>query len=121
VSSNPIFITLPSSSPILTAYYKGARCTDKRVPVRALWRAFHLRSNQRARTAVEVLATLAATSSLTSSTLLQHSIVPHLRPFCKVTMGRLVTLATCSLNQWALDFESNTDHIIQAYQKNQSR
>lgn len=29
-------------------------------------------------------------------------------------MGRYVTLATCNLNQWALDFEGNRDRIIQS-------
>lgn len=29
-------------------------------------------------------------------------------------MGRLLTLATCSLNQWALDFEGNTARIVQS-------
>ncbi|XP_072321147.1 glutamine-dependent NAD(+) synthetase-like [Eucyclogobius newberryi] len=29
-------------------------------------------------------------------------------------MGRKVTLATCSLNQWALDFEGNLDRILQS-------
>lgn len=31
-------------------------------------------------------------------------------------MGRLITLATCSLNQWALDFEGNTKRIIESIQ-----
>ncbi len=26
----------------------------------------------------------------------------------------LVTLSTCNLNQWALDFEGNTDRIIES-------
>lgn len=29
-------------------------------------------------------------------------------------MGHLVTLATCSLNQWALDFQGNADRILQS-------
>ncbi|KAK3312260.1 putative glutamine dependent NAD+ synthetase [Apodospora peruviana] len=29
-------------------------------------------------------------------------------------MGRLVTVATCSLNQWAMDFEGNTSRIIES-------
>ncbi|XP_034536588.1 glutamine-dependent NAD(+) synthetase [Notolabrus celidotus] len=29
-------------------------------------------------------------------------------------MGRKVTLATCSLNQWALDFEGNSERILQS-------
>ncbi|KFY17621.1 hypothetical protein V492_00516 [Pseudogymnoascus sp. VKM F-4246] len=29
-------------------------------------------------------------------------------------MGHLVTLATCSLNQWALDFEGNAQRILQS-------
>lgn len=29
-------------------------------------------------------------------------------------MGHLVTLATCSLNQWALDFEGNCERIIES-------
>lgn len=29
-------------------------------------------------------------------------------------MGHLVTLATCSLNQWALDFEGNAERILQS-------
>ncbi|XP_041662568.1 glutamine-dependent NAD(+) synthetase [Cheilinus undulatus] len=29
-------------------------------------------------------------------------------------MGRKVTLATCSLNQWALDFEGNSDRILKS-------
>jgi NAD+ synthase (glutamine-hydrolysing) len=29
-------------------------------------------------------------------------------------MGRLLTVATCSLNQWALDYEGNTQRIIQS-------
>ncbi|BDD58745.1 glutamine-dependent NAD(+) synthetase [Monascus purpureus] len=32
-------------------------------------------------------------------------------------MGRLITLATCSLNQWALDFEGNTARIIESIRK----
>ncbi|KAF2493497.1 glutamine-dependent NAD(+) synthetase with GAT domain-containing protein [Lophium mytilinum] len=32
-------------------------------------------------------------------------------------MGHLITLATCSLNQWALDFEGNTARIIQSIQE----
>jgi len=32
-------------------------------------------------------------------------------------MGHLVTVATCSLNQWALDFEGNTKRIIESIQK----
>jgi len=27
-------------------------------------------------------------------------------------MGHLITLATCSLNQWALDFEGNFERIL---------
>lgn len=29
-------------------------------------------------------------------------------------MAHLVTLATCSLNQWALDFRGNTARIIES-------
>jgi NAD+ synthase (glutamine-hydrolysing) len=29
-------------------------------------------------------------------------------------MGRLAILATCNLNQWALDFEGNRDRIIES-------
>jgi NAD+ synthase (glutamine-hydrolysing) len=29
-------------------------------------------------------------------------------------MGHLITLATCSLNQWALDFEGNMRRILQS-------
>lgn len=32
-------------------------------------------------------------------------------------MGHLVTVATCSLNQWALDFEGNTRRIIESIQE----
>ncbi|GAD93546.1 glutamine-dependent NAD(+) synthetase [Paecilomyces variotii No. 5] len=32
-------------------------------------------------------------------------------------MGHLVTLATCSLNQWALDFEGNTARIIESIRR----
>ncbi|KZF19560.1 glutamine-dependent NAD(+) synthetase [Xylona heveae TC161] len=32
-------------------------------------------------------------------------------------MGHLITVATCALNQWALDFEGNTERIIQSIQK----
>ena len=32
-------------------------------------------------------------------------------------MGHFVTVATCSLNQWALDFEGNTKRIIQSIQE----
>ncbi|KAI9828429.1 MAG: glutamine-dependent NAD(+) synthetase [Thelocarpon impressellum] len=32
-------------------------------------------------------------------------------------MGRLVTVATCSLNQWALDFEGNAQRIIESIQR----
>lgn len=32
-------------------------------------------------------------------------------------MGHLVTVATCSLNQWALDFEGNTARIIESIHK----
>jgi NAD+ synthase (glutamine-hydrolysing) len=32
-------------------------------------------------------------------------------------MGHLVTVATCNLNQWALDFEGNTRRIIESIQK----
>ncbi|TGZ84253.1 glutamine-dependent NAD(+) synthetase with GAT domain-containing protein [Ascodesmis nigricans] len=31
-------------------------------------------------------------------------------------MGHLTTIATCSLNQWALDFEGNTERIIRSIQ-----
>lgn len=29
-------------------------------------------------------------------------------------MGRKVIVATCSLNQWAMDFEQNQKHILQS-------
>jgi NAD+ synthase (glutamine-hydrolysing) len=29
-------------------------------------------------------------------------------------MGRKVTLATCTLNQWAMDFEGNLSRILQS-------
>uniref|UniRef100_A0A8C6PU74 Uncharacterized protein n=1 Tax=Nothobranchius furzeri TaxID=105023 RepID=A0A8C6PU74_NOTFU len=29
-------------------------------------------------------------------------------------MGRCVTVATCSLNQWALDFEGNLNRILKS-------
>ena len=29
-------------------------------------------------------------------------------------MGHLITLATCSLNQWALDFEGNAERIVES-------
>lgn len=29
-------------------------------------------------------------------------------------MGRAVTVATCALNQWALDFEGNLERIIRS-------
>ena len=29
-------------------------------------------------------------------------------------MSHLITLATCNLNQWALDFEGNRDRILQS-------
>ncbi|KAI1136372.1 putative glutamine dependent NAD+ synthetase [Hypoxylon sp. FL0543] len=32
-------------------------------------------------------------------------------------MGHLITVATCNLNQWALDFEGNTKRIIESIQK----
>jgi NAD+ synthase (glutamine-hydrolysing) len=32
-------------------------------------------------------------------------------------MGHLITVATCSLNQWALDFEGNTKRIIESIQQ----
>jgi len=32
-------------------------------------------------------------------------------------MGHLVTVATCNLNQWAVDFEGNTKRIIESIQK----
>ena len=32
-------------------------------------------------------------------------------------MGHLITVATCNLNQWALDYEGNTDRIIQSIQQ----
>ncbi|KAL1304873.1 hypothetical protein AAFC00_003796 [Neodothiora populina] len=32
-------------------------------------------------------------------------------------MGRLTTLATCQLNQWALDFDGNRDRILEAIRK----
>ncbi|XP_052810876.1 glutamine-dependent NAD(+) synthetase-like isoform X1 [Mya arenaria] len=32
-------------------------------------------------------------------------------------MGRKVTLATCTLNQWAMDFEGNLSRIIQSFQE----
>uniref|UniRef100_A0A093VFF4 Glutamine-dependent NAD(+) synthetase n=1 Tax=Talaromyces marneffei PM1 TaxID=1077442 RepID=A0A093VFF4_TALMA len=32
-------------------------------------------------------------------------------------MGHFVTVATCNLNQWALDFEGNTQRIIESIQK----
>ena len=31
-----------------------------------------------------------------------------------ITMGRKVTVAVCSLNQWALDFEGNLARILQS-------
>ena len=36
---------------------------------------------------------------------------------CIVKMGKLVTLATCSLNQWALDFEGNAERIIESVRR----
>lgn len=33
------------------------------------------------------------------------------------TMGRKVVLATCSLNQWAMDFQGNMDRIIDSIQQ----
>ncbi|KAF1814310.1 putative glutamine dependent NAD+ synthetase [Eremomyces bilateralis CBS 781.70] len=36
-------------------------------------------------------------------------------------MGHLVTVATCNLNQWALDFEGNRQRIIQSIQEAKSR
>jgi NAD+ synthase (glutamine-hydrolysing) len=32
-------------------------------------------------------------------------------------MGHLVTVATCNLNQWTLDFEGNTKRIVESIQK----
>ncbi|WAR07702.1 NADE-like protein [Mya arenaria] len=32
-------------------------------------------------------------------------------------MGRKVTLATCTLNQWAMDFEGNLSRILQSFQE----
>lgn len=32
-------------------------------------------------------------------------------------MGRLITVATCSLNQWALDFVGNTERIIESIRR----
>ena len=29
-------------------------------------------------------------------------------------MGHLITVATCSLNQWALDFEGNSERILES-------
>jgi len=29
-------------------------------------------------------------------------------------MGHLITVATCSLNQWALDFEGNLERILES-------
>jgi NAD+ synthase (glutamine-hydrolysing) len=36
-------------------------------------------------------------------------------------MGHLVTVATCNLNQWAMDFEGNRDRIIQSIVQARSR
>ncbi|ODV88980.1 hypothetical protein CANCADRAFT_132553 [Tortispora caseinolytica NRRL Y-17796] len=36
-------------------------------------------------------------------------------------MGHLVTIATCNLNQWALDFEGNRDRIIESIKEAKSR
>lgn len=35
-------------------------------------------------------------------------------------MGRLVTVATCALNQWALDFENNCARIIESIRRSKS-
>lgn len=32
-------------------------------------------------------------------------------------MGRKVTVAACTLNQWALDFEGNFDRILQSIEE----
>ncbi|KAF5016639.1 hypothetical protein F66182_11620 [Fusarium sp. NRRL 66182] len=32
-------------------------------------------------------------------------------------MGHFVTVATCNLNQWALDFDGNTQRIIESIQQ----
>lgn len=32
-------------------------------------------------------------------------------------MGPLITLATCALNQWALDFEGNAERIIESVRR----
>lgn len=32
-------------------------------------------------------------------------------------MGHLITVATCSLNQWALDFEGNLARIVESIVK----
>ena len=32
-------------------------------------------------------------------------------------MGRLVTVATCNLNQWTLDWEGNTQRIIESIRR----
>ena len=34
--------------------------------------------------------------------------------FVDIDMDRLVTLATCNLNQWAMDFEGNYNRIRQS-------
>lgn len=41
-------------------------------------------------------------------------MVSDTRNFHVRNMGQFVTLATCNLNQWALDFEGNRDRILQS-------
>jgi NAD+ synthase (glutamine-hydrolysing) len=36
-------------------------------------------------------------------------------------MGHLITVATCSLNQWALDFEGNKDRVIESIRQAKRR
>ena len=36
-------------------------------------------------------------------------------------MGRLMHVATCSLNQWALDFKGNKDRIVESIRIAKSR
>ncbi|KAG7221794.1 hypothetical protein INR49_028868 [Caranx melampygus] len=36
-------------------------------------------------------------------------------------MGRKVTLATCSLNQWSLDFEGNLERILKSIEVAKTR
>ena len=57
------------------------------------------------------------TSGLRKRKLPQKDILTQLSSYFS-TMGRTATLATCTLNQWAMDFEGNLLRIIESMDDN---